>query len=100
MGSPFRRRRSRVHRERIGGASTGDVSHPYRTPKVEGLAAGWPAFAWFALWQALQLRGYLDVVAVRVLHHEKEIVSGAMPTRTPPDRHVERGEMIGPTADV
>src|SRR5690348_15340576 len=96
MAPPCNRRRSRCQRARIAGPSRWRVSHPYWTPKVERFAAGRPALPRLALRQPLQLGGDFDVVAVGILDHEKEIVAGAMPARSPPDCHVQRGEVIRP----
>src|SRR5262252_10117771 len=100
MDEPSARPRSCSQRARVSSPLSRRISHPYRTPKIERFPAGRPALPRFALRQPLELGGDFDVVAVGILDHEEEIVAGAVPARSPPDRHVQRGEVIRPATDI
>src|SRR6185503_7502450 len=75
-------------------------THPRRAPKVERALLMGPGAIGRARLEPLQLGGELDLVALRVLDHEEEIVAGPVATRAPPERDAQRPHAIGPVADV
>src|SRR6516164_6288861 len=72
------------------------VPDPGIAPEIDGVLGAFPLLPGLTFLHDFELGRNLDIVAVGVLDHEKEVVAGPMPARPPPDRNFQRCEVVGP----
>ena len=76
------------------------VADPGFAPEIDRVPGAHPFLAGLTLLHRLELGRYLDIVAVGIPDHEEEVVARAVSPRSPPDRNLQRGEVIRPELEI